>query len=330
MTTPSHTGIMIPIVNDKLPPSSLGLLAAATPCTVLVFGPVSSDNRQYLSRYGADRVIGLDTNRENSENFPGVKSRTLARAMEAFGISALLGNADPKTMDLFARTAAILDIPLAQDCIDIDLKNQTLVKPLYSGKLTATVQVEAPMFMATLRPNSLSTETPKNTQAETGNDVEKEEPAVEIFQPEAGDFGRVNILERIQSPSRGPELTEARVVVTGGRGMGSDQGFDLLHELAPLVNAAVGASRSAVDAGFAPYAMQVGQTGKTVSPQLYIACGVSGAVQHFAGMRTSKTIVAINKDKEAQIFNRCDIGILADLFQVLPVLIERLKARSKP
>ena len=329
MNTTSAPGVLITPADNRVAPASLGLLAAAAPCTALVFGPVSSEIGETLARFGADRVIRLGNSDDRYEEVPGIKSRILAKAMEAYRLTALLGNADTETMDLFARTAALTDLPLAQDCVGMDLQKQTLEKSVHSGKLTATLQVEAPVFMATIRPNSLVPVPPKTVGQDRGDDIGKAAPAFETFQPETMETGRVKILERIKTRSLGPELTEARVVVTGGRGMGSARGFDLLHELAPLVNGAVGASRSAVDAGFAPYAMQVGQTGKTVSPELYLACGVSGAVQHLAGMRTSKVIVAINKDKEAQIFNRCDIGIVGDLFEVLPILMERLKDRRK-
>jgi electron transfer flavoprotein alpha subunit len=151
-------------------------------------------------------------------------------------------------------------------------------------------------------------------------------PEVGSFQAPLEDPGLVEILDVQQAAGGKVDLTEAAIIVTGGRPIASAENFKILDALAEPLGAAVGASRAAVDAGYAPHGMQVGQTGKTVSPKLYIACGLSGSVQHFAGMKTSKIIVAINTDKDAPIFEKCDYGIVGDLFEVVPVLTEKLKA----
>jgi len=150
---------------------------------------------------------------------------------------------------------------------------------------------------------------------------------VESFAASVEDPGRVKVMEIKKEAADKVDLTEAGVIVTGGRPIASADNYKMLAECARLLGGTIGASRAAVDAGFAPHAMQVGQTGKTVSPKLYIGCGLSGSVQHFAGMKTSKVIVAINTDKDAPIFEKCDYGIVGDLFEVVPVLTEVLKEK---
>jgi electron transfer flavoprotein alpha subunit len=158
------------------------------------------------------------------------------------------------------------------------------------------------------------------------------DPAENSVEAETGEFSvdvtdgpKVTVKEVKATQQDKMELTEAPIIITGGRPIGAPDNYKMLEECADAIGAAVGASRASVDAGFAPHSMQVGQTGKTVSPNLYIACGVSGAVQHFAGMKTSKVIVAINNDKDAPIFEKCDYGIIGDMFEVVPVLTEVLK-----
>ena len=155
------------------------------------------------------------------------------------------------------------------------------------------------------------------------------EAVVESFAAAVEDPGLVKVIKVEKEESDNVDLTEAAVIVTGGRPIASAENYQILDECAKLLGGTIGASRAAVDAGFAPHAMQVGQTGKTVSPRLYIGCGLSGSVQHFAGMKTSKVIVAINTDKDAPIFEKCDYGIVGDLFEVVPILIEILKANGK-
>jgi electron transfer flavoprotein alpha subunit len=158
-------------------------------------------------------------------------------------------------------------------------------------------------------------------------------PAVatlETFQAPLADSSRIRVEAAKTGGSGAADLTEANIIITGGRAIGSADNFRMLRECAAEMGAAVGASRAAVDAGYAPHSMQVGQTGKTVSPKLYIACGVSGAVQHFAGMKTSKVVVAINNDKDAPIFGKSTYGILGDMFEVVPVLTDVLRRRGQP
>jgi len=172
--------------------------------------------------------------------------------------------------------------------------------------------VNSSIFLCTIRPNSIE---PAAAPA----------PGEVIgFEAKVTDPKMMKIVETKQAGSGKIDLTEASIIISGGRAVKSEQNFEMLDLVAQKIGAAVGASRAAVDAGYAPHTIQVGQTGKTVSPKLYIACGISGAVQHFAGMKTSKVIVAINEDKDAPIFSKCDYGIVGDIFDVIPVLTEKL------
>jgi electron transfer flavoprotein alpha subunit len=205
---------------------------------------------------------------------------------------------------------------MAADCVAVDFAAKTVQKSHFSGKTVATIRLDAEVVLATIRPNAIE---PVNAPVEA---------EVLQFAPAVSGPGRVSIVEAKLSGSDKMDLTEAGVIITGGRPIGSAENYKILEECAAaLGSAAVGASRAAVDAGFAPHSMQVGQTGKTVSPKLYIGCGLSGSVQHFAGMKTSKVIVAINTDKDAPIFEKCDYGIIGDLFEVVPALTEALKEK---
>ena len=216
--------------------------------------------------------------------------------------------------DLAPRVAQRVGAGLLTDCVDIlsDDGDLSFVRPIYAGKCLVRMKITTPLQFVTLRPNSFpAVERPGSTEIK----------AVEISleMPRAKTVG-VEMLE-----GAGPDLTEADIVVSGGRGLGDGDGFVLVKELAKVLGAAVGASRSAVDAGWASHQMQVGQTGKVVSPKLYIALGISGAIQHIAGMGTSKCIVAVNKDREANIFRVADYGIVEDLYKVIPVMIDQLR-----
>jgi electron transfer flavoprotein alpha subunit len=224
----------------------------------------------------------------------------------------MLGTASVAGKDLFARLAAAMDLPLVSDCVALDVAAKTARKSHFSGKTFATLKVDAPVFLATVRPNAVEA---KPAPAAGG---------IGEFTADVNDPGKVVIKEVKKGESGKIDLTEAPIIITGGRAIKAAENYKMLEACAAKIGAAVGASRAAVDAGYAPHSMQVGQTGKTVSPRLYIACGVSGAVQHFAGMKTSKVIVAINEDKDAPIFAKCDYGIVGDIFEVVPVLTEKL------
>ena len=213
--------------------------------------------------------------------------------------------------NIFPRIAVKLDLAQISDVIKI-ISNDTFMRPIYAGNAIATVKSNDKTKIITIRPTSFD---PVETSG--GNDV------VESLEFETQN-NSVEFIDREESQSERPELSTARVVISGGRGLQSAENFKLLNEIADKLNAAVGASRAAVDAGYVSNDYQVGQTGKVVVPDLYIAVGISGAIQHLAGMKESKVIVAINKDEEAPIFNVADYGLNADLFEVLPQLSSEL------
>jgi electron transfer flavoprotein alpha subunit len=231
----------------------------------------------------------------------------------------ILSSASAMGKDLMPRVAAKLGVGLAQDCIEAHVVNgQELecLRPIYAGKAYARVRMLMTPAMATLRPNvfSLGAADP-NRSAESMT-----------FTPDLNsDQIHASVKEVQASAGQKIELTEANIIVSGGRGVKGPENFPMIEKLADALGGAMGASRAAVDAGWIDHQHQVGQTGKTVSPTLYVACGISGAIQHLAGMSSSKYIVAINKDPEAPIFNVADYGIVGDLFTIVPALTEAVK-----
>jgi electron transfer flavoprotein alpha subunit len=317
----SNIGILIESGDDGVKEANFGVITAARGdgshdlCAFIVDGSAEAA-KSLVQQYGVQKVVELSAAGGELAASPDLQAAALAAAVEQFEISALLGLSSTGGRDILARLAALMDAPLVQDCVGIDLAAKTVTKSHFSGRTLATIKFNANPFICGLRPNAIEAQ-PAPCEAE-----------VVGFQAPVQNPSKLVIKEIKQSQSKAVDLTEANIIITGGRPIASAENYQILRECAAAVGAAVGASRAAVDAGYAPHSMQVGQTGKTVSPKLYIGCGLSGSVQHFAGMKTSKVIVAVNTDKDAPIFGKCDYGIVGDLFEVVPVLTEVLKAQK--
>jgi electron transfer flavoprotein alpha subunit len=268
-----------------------------------------------LGKYGVDKVFVAD-NPALEPYTTDAHAAAVAKAVKENDPSILLLGASTQGKDLSARLVGKLATGMATDCTDVKIADGKLlaIRPMYAGKCFGEVVVTGAPQMASLRPNVFTIV--ENAKAGA---VVKFDPALDAAQL------KTKVLE-VQKEAAGKiDVSEANIIVSGGRGMKGPEGYAILEELAKLLSAAVGASRAAVDAGWRPQSDQVGQTGKVVSPNLYIACGISGAIQHLAGMSSSKYIVAINKDAEAPIFQRADYGIVDDLFKVVPALTVEVK-----
>jgi electron transfer flavoprotein alpha subunit len=279
----------------------------------VVFGSSSKAAADEAAKSGATKVYLID-----SPEFEVFRSdiflAEFLKIFEAENPDICIANNSVDGEALFGLAAAKTGNNIATDCIAFDKSTMTLGRSMYSNKLLVDCKLkEGKKSFISFRPNSLRAGSEPSSSGE-----------VIIVTPEAS--SRITVKETKQSDSKEVPLTEAAVIISGGRAMANAENFKILREFAGKVGAAVGASRAAVDSGYAPHSMQVGQTGKVVSPNLYIACGISGAIQHFAGMGSSKVIVAINKDPEAPIFKKADYGIVADLFDIVPALSKKVDA----
>jgi electron transfer flavoprotein alpha subunit len=281
----------------------------------LVLGPGAVSGADQLGRFGADTVVTL-TNGAFGAYAPEGFAQAIVGRVRAGAYAAVIFPASATGKDLAPRVAARLGTGLASDVTDLSVEGGAIVavRPIYAGKALLKVKLTGQPAVLSLRPNVFTAvERPKAGTAQT--------VAASVA------AGRVVVQEIKAAPAGALDVAEAPIVISGGRGLKEPANFKLLEELAQAFGgrAAVGASRAVVDAGWRSHADQVGQTGKTVSPTLYIAVGISGAIQHLAGMRTSKVIVAINKDKDAPIFKVADYGIVGDLFEILPQLTDAVK-----
>ena len=287
------------------------------PAAVVLGGPGSAAPlTDRLGEYGAAKVYAAESD-DLIGYLVGPKATVLAELVRSVSPAAVLIGSTQEGKEIAGRLAVKLDNGLLTDVADL-AADGTATQVVFAGSTIVKSKVTRGLPLVTVRPNSV---TPSPAPAT---------PALAPVEVNLTDADKlVRVVDRVaeQKGSR-PELTEASIVVSGGRGVGSAENFKLVEELADLLGAAVGASRAATDSGFYPHQFQVGQTGKTVSPQLYVALGISGAIQHRAGMQTSKTIVAVNKDAEAPIFELADFGVVGDLFRVIPQAAEEIRKRS--
>jgi len=260
---------------------------------------------------GVSKVLHVDAPHFASPTAENVAATAVA-IVKAGGYSHVLASATGFGKNAMPRIAALLDVAQISEIVVVESPD-TFVRPIYAGSVLATVRSSDAIKVVTVRATGF------DAAAATGGSAEVVSAAAEP------DGGLTRVTGQELSKSERPELTSARIVISGGRGLGSAENFKLLEALAGKLNAALGASRAAVDAGYVPNDYQVGQTGKIVAPDLYIAVGISGAIQHLAGMKDSKVIVAINKDAEAPIFQIADYGLVGDLFQIIPEFTAALK-----
>lgn len=322
------TDILVLVEHDEGNPKKVSnqILTAAKrvgdgEVSAAIFGAGAAGAADKVGEFGASKAFLWEAS-EADDYSTEPRVAALQAAIEASGASVVLYAADPFVTDVIARTAVRMGGGVVADAVDLELAGDRMVatKAIFGGDMTSKCQVEGDrtQFVG-VKPNSF--------QAESSGGGAAEVQQLDVSLPESAT--RAKITDRVEAESAGrPEMTEAAIIVSGGRGLGDADGFDLVGDLADALGGAVGASRAATDAGWIAHSHQIGQTGKTVSPQLYLANGISGAIQHRAGMQTSQTIAVINKDAEAPIFSIADIGIVGDLYKVIPPLIEEINKRK--
>jgi len=282
----------------------------------ILCGTGSLENHaQDMVHYGADEVI-IVTNEQLQHYTSDGYSQAIMPIISEYEPSGIIFGHTAVGKDLAPKIASKLDSGLVSDVIDIECKDGDTVftRPIYSGKAFEQKTITDGPLLITIRPNNMSQCT-KDTNRQ-GEVIKREVDIINI---------QTVIKDVIQKSTQDIDISEANIVVAGGRGLKSADGFNMLYDLSDVLGGAVGASRGACDADYCDYSLQIGQTGKIITPDLYIAIGISGAIQHVAGMSNSKIIVAINQDPDAMIFNIADYGIVGDLFEVIPILIEEIK-----
>jgi len=310
--------ILVETKNGAIKKSNFGVITAAHgrdhELYAFLIDGSAAEHQEALEAYGIHKVLEIITDDGPLPWNPVTWSQAAISAMQHFGINTLLGLTSARGKDLLPRIAARLDAPLVMDCIAVDMSAHTAEKSQYSGKTIATIKAHGSHHIYGIRPNAIEPQTRPVAAELISFNAEVESPALTVSEVK-------------QTGAGGIDLTEADVIISGGRGMENSENFRILWECAETIGGAVGASRVAVDAGWVPHSMQVGQTGATVSPKVYIACGISGSVQHFAGMKTAGMIIAINTDPDAAITKRCDYFAVADLFEIVPLLTGKLGNR---
>jgi electron transfer flavoprotein alpha subunit len=313
--------VLVDSVDGTVKKPTLELLTAARqlgePAAVVIGAPGTAGAlKDQLAEYGAAKVYVAESDEIGSYSV-APKAEALAAVAQQASPAAVLLSSNSENKEVAARLALKLESGLLYDAVGID-SDGTVTQQIFGAAVTVKAKATKGTPIITVRPNSFAPE-PASGAAE--------EVPVSVTLSDAAKAAKV-IDSVVEEKGSRPQLSDASVVVSGGRGIGKADNFEIIEKLADSLGAAVGASRAVVDAGWVPHTMQVGQTGVTVSPQLYIAVGISGAIQHRAGMQTSKTIVAINKDPEAPIFEIADFGVVGDLFQVAPQLTDEITKRK--
>ena len=315
--------VLADVVDGKASSGGLELLTAArgfgSTVDAVVWGEGASSAAAALGSHGAGRVLAV-SDLGGGLAGPPVAAALAERINGGEAPDAILASSSYDCRDIVGRLSAKLDRPVISNIVGIDKEGDGLVTQhaIFGGTQIARARFtgQGPGLFI-VRPKTFAAE-------ESGGSAE----VVELSAGDVGATGAAKVQSRHVEEREGPTLDEAPVVVSGGRGLGGAEGYAMIEELAKLLNGAAGASRAIVDAGWVPYSHQVGQTGKTVKPTVYIACGISGATQHMVGMKGSKNIVAINKDAEAPIFSIADLGVVGDVHKVLPKLIDAVKAKK--
>ena len=292
---------------------ALGRTLGKSVATLMLGGNALAPLTETASTYGVEKAL-LVENAALSQFSPDVYAGVIADAIKSSGADVVLMGATFTGKDVMARVSQILETGLAQDCVSIREENGTLLfkRPMYAGKAYAEVRLTGTPQLATIRPKSYKPVAQPASITTESLDIAVPEAKVVVTAYEGSSNGKLDV-------------TEADIIVSGGRGLQSADNWNIIEDLADLLGAATGCSRPVSDDGWRPHEEHIGQTGKTVSPDLYIACGISGAIQHVAGVSSSKYIVAINKDPEAPIFKVADYGIVGDVFDVLPAFTEEVR-----
>jgi len=310
------------VVDDAVTSTTLEMVTKAAEvgtAEAILLGPAPDDAVELLGRHGASKVY-----RSADPVFHDYLTLPAAAVVESLirehKPAAVLLASSYGGRDVAASLSAGLDCGAITDVADFTLTDgavEAKIPALGASYWNTSTLVHDDVKLLLVRPKAFEPAPNPTT------------PVVEeVAAPDDANLRKIRLQDKVTAKAEGPQLDSANVIVAGGRGLAAEEHFDMLRELADLLGGAVGATRAVVDSGWVPYSLQIGQTGKTVKPDLYIACGISGAVQHLAGMKDSKMIVAVNKDADAPIFQMCDLGIVGDVFKVVPQLIEEIKARK--
>ena len=310
------------VVEDAVTSTTLEMVTKAAEvgtAEVILLGPAPDNAVDLLGEHGASKVYqSADPVFRDYLTLPAAAAvESLIREHEP---AVVLFASSYGGRDVAAALSASLDCGAITDVADFTLTDgavEAKIPALGASYWNTSTLVHDDVKILLVRPKAFEPAPNPKTAV-----------VVEVAAPDDADLSKVRLKEKVTAKAEGPQLDGANVIVSGGRGLAGAENFDMLRELADLLGGAVGATRAVVDSGWVPYSLQIGQTGKTVKPELYIACGISGAVQHLAGMKDSKLIVAVNKDADAPIFQMCDLGIVGDVFKVIPQLIEEIKARK--